>query len=642
MWIAAHANGVSVGTCSPLSVWATPLAQKAGHMSSDRSSGQAASNRKALRTFVVIALAPIVLASSLPDLRRLWQPLGNFGMSTTDPQNVITSVDENSPAARAGMKAGDRIDVAATEPIYRFPVTTANCNPCTLLAGQTVSVAVVHDRQRGYLSMTSEPEPLNPASKALIVAREFQMLLFLGLGMTLVLLRPSIATWAFYFYCLGRNFSPVNVTPLSLGLPWSYVDEYISTGLQLVGLLGIVIFALLFLQRQLVGWRATVCYLSSIAVTILLGLYTYGMLADGWFGWGSNNFNNFALKLFQFLIVSLQLMALCAFMATYISARGAERQRIRWIVLGFGMTFAGSIAIVTIPVISSPHLYWLYESLTFFAVLVPLTVSYAVIKHRVIDVSFVVSRALVYGVLTTLLVGIFSVVDWFFTDYLRLARLGTVAEVGAVVAFGFWFNGLHRRVDTIIDATFFRQRHRAEVQLARNAAALPLATTTTTIAQALVDEPVRALSLASAALFRRGSDGVYVRQESQGWAEADIAKLDAKDEHLLTLAQAENGPLSLYDHPWRSEGVPTGPASPVLALPIIVRRALTAVVFYGSHVHGEPLDPDEIRAIAQLGPAAAVAYDHLEAEAMKRENDDMRKENETLRGVIAEFQIQPT
>jgi hypothetical protein len=248
----------------------------------------------------------------------------------------------------------------------------------------------------------------------------------------------------------------------------------------------------------------------------------------------------------------------------------------------------------------------------------------------------------VYAVLTTLLVGVFSLIDLFFSGYLRLARLGTVAEVGAVIAFGFWFNSLHRRVDTIIDATFFRQRHKAEVQLARNAAALPLATTAKPVARALVEEPVRALSLASSALFRRGSDGTYAREESLGWSQADISKLDADDEHLLTLVQAENGPLSLYDHPWRREGVPSGQGHPVLALPIIVRRELAAVVFYGSHVHGEAIDRDEIRAIAQLGPAAAVAYDHLEAEAMRRENELMRKENETLRGVIAEFQIQPT
>ena len=79
----------------------------------------------------------------------------------------------------------------------------------------------------------------------------------------------------------------------------------------------------------------------------------------------------------------------------------------------------------------------------------------------------------------------------------------------------------------------------------------------------------------------------------------------------------------------------------MLALPIIVRRELAAIVFYGSHVHGEPLDPDEIKAIAGLATGAAAAYDHLEAESMRRRLNAMETENESLRSVIAEAQIQP-
>lgn len=255
--------------------------------------------------------------------------------------------------------------------------------------------------------------------------------------------------------------------------------------------------------------------------------------------------------------------------------------------------------------------------------------------------SFVISRALVYTVLTTVLVGALSIIDWFFIEKLKLVKLGSIAEVGAAVAIGFWFNGLHRRVDAFIDATFFRQRYRAELQLARDAAALPLAPTTAAIAHFLVDEPASALSLGSAVLFRR-RDGVFVREASCGWESDHLSRLDERDVPLLMLVQTENGPLSLYDHPWRGDGVPQGPARPVLALPIVIRRELAAVVFYGAHQHGEPLDPDETRALAQLGHAAAIAYDHLEAESMRRELQTMRSEIDALRSVIAEFQIQPT
>ena len=127
----------------------------------------------------------------------------------------------------------------------------------------------------------------------------------------------------------------------------------------------------------------------------------------------------------------------------------------------------------------------------------------------------------------------------------------------------------------------------------------------------------------------------------EGWALSDVSKLDDDDAHFLMLLQTENGPLSLDDHPWRKEGVPSGPAHPVLALPILVRRELAASVFYGAHAHGEALDPDEVRAIAGLATGAAAAYDHLEADVLKRTVDTMTSEIESLRRQLAQTKIQP-
>jgi len=462
--------------------------------------------------------------------------------------------------------------------------------------------------------------------------------LYVVLGGALVLLRPSLMTWGFFFYCL---YGPCvfGMAELLSPYPWSWLVTGVFDGLLAVaGTVGLLVFALCFLSEPLKGWRLSAVRLMPWLFVALSLFYLFYFYQVGWIGGPPGEL----LTRIYFVLEALwSLAALYMFLDTYVHARGADRQRIRWIVVAFALNlvlwFVKGLLQTYVP--GTPN--WVVYVLALSTVIVPLAVTYAVIKHRVIDVSFVVSRALVYGVLTTLLVGVFSIIDWFFTDYLRLARLGTIAEVGAVVAFGLWFNGLHKRVDTFIDATFFRQRHKAEVQLARDAAALPLATTTGAIAHFLVSEPMQAMSLASAALFRRGRDGVFMREESEGWSAGDLSRLDDVDEPLLMLAQSEGGPLSLYDHRWRTDGLPAGPGRPVLALPIIVRRELTAIVFYGSHIHGEGLDPDEIKAIAGLATGAAAAYDHLDAEALRRENEAMKSRVESLETQLAEAQIQP-
>ena len=597
-------------------------------MPADRSS-----NRAGLRTFVVVALSLLVLVAGGLDFRRVWIPIGVFGYAL-DGNDVVTYVEAESPAGKAGMHIGDTVYLPATPPRFRWNAAQAG----VLESGQSITFALMHGGVLRSVTLTSIPQVTEHYYTAYRIAVLGVAVLYIFLGAALVLLRPSPMTWGFFLYCLANAPFTFYAINLFFPFPWPYVYYPLQTILNAAGIVGLLVFALCFLNEPLGGWRASALR----TMPWLFGaLVIFGFFFTYWWGWIGGPPGEILTRVFVGYQALWSLIVLYLFVDTYVRARGEDRQRIRWVVVGFGLNLVIQFVNLFFGVYWPGEPIWLYHVLQLSSVIVPLTVAYAVIKHRVIDVSFVVSRTLVYGVLTTLLVAVFSVIDWFFGDYLRLARLGTIAEVGAVVAFGLWFNGLHRRVDSLVDATFFRQRHRAEVQLARNAAALPFAATPQNVAQALIKEPVRALELASAALFRRGNDGVYVREESNGWNADDIAKLDDTDGHLLMLLQAENGPVSLYDHPWRTQGVPSGPAYPVLALPIMVRRQLAAIVFYGSHVHGEGLDPDEIKTITGLAPGAAAAYDHLDAESMKREVESLRRENDLMQTRLAEAQIQP-
>jgi hypothetical protein len=591
------------------------------------------SNRAALRTFVVVALSLLVFAAGAVDFRRIWTPVGEFGYATNG-DDIVTYVAPGSPAANAGMQIGDIIDLQSTPPQFRYYAAQAG----TLETGQSITFGLRHSGALRTVTLTATPQVVEPYYAAYRIAILCVAALYIVLGAAIVLLRPSPMTWGFYIYCLANAPFTFYAITLYFPFPWPYFAYSVFWSLYSAGVVGLIVFALYFLNEPLRGWR-----LAALRVTpwLFAALVIYGLFFTYHWGWVGGPPGELLTRVFVVIPAVWSLIVMYLFVDTYVRARGEDRQRIRWIVVGFGLNLVIQAISVFLSVYVPTEPIWFAHLMQLSTIIVPLTVAYAVIRHRVIDVSFVVSRTLVFGVLTTLLVAIFSVLDWFFTDYLRLARLGTVAEVGAVVAFGLWFNGLHKRVDSLIDATFFRQRHRAEVQLARNAAALPYAATPQNVAQALVNEPVRALDLASAALFRRDKGGVYVREASDGWSTDDISRLNDDDGHLLMLLQAEKGPISLYDHPWRVHGTPSGPARPVLALPITVRRELAAVVFYGSHVHGEGLDPDEIRTIAALAPGAGAAYDHLDAESMKREVESIRREKESLQNQLAEARTQP-
>lgn len=580
------------------------------------------SSRAAIRSFVVVALSLLVLIAGGMDFRRIWHPSGEFGYAL-DGNGVVNYVAPDSPASKAGMQVGDIVELQSTPAQFRYYAA----NTATLEAGQSITLGLRHDGVVRQVTVTSAAQATEKYYAAFRVAVIVIALLYIALGAALVLLRPSLMTWGFFICCLGGAPFTYYTVELLFPYPWPFITYPIAWTLNSAGIVGLLVFALCFLNEPLRGWRASAL---RALPWLFAALVIYGTYYTYLWGWVGGPPGELFLRAYVAIPALLLLVVMYLFFDTYVHARGEDRQRIRWIVVAFGLNLAIQCAYNFFDVYWAEEPLWLAHVMQLSTVIVPLAVAYAVIKHRVIDVSFVVSRTLVYGVLTTLLVGTFSIIDWFFTDYLRLAKLGTLAEVGAVVAFGLWFKGLHNRVDTFIDATFFRRRHDAEVRLATNAAALPFAPTTNAIAHFLVSEPASAMSLASAALFRRTRDGVFVREEAEGWSDSDIARLDEEDDPILMLAQAAEGPLSLYDHRWRETGIPSGPAHPVLALPILVRREVAAIVFYGSHIHGEGLDPDEIKALAGLVTGAAAAYDHLEADSLRREYEAMKRRVESL------------
>jgi hypothetical protein len=62
---------------------------------------------------------------------------------------------------------------------------------------------------------------------------------------------------------------------------------------------------------------------------------------------------------------------------------------------------------------------------------------------------------------------------------------------------------------------------------------------------------------------------------------------------------------------------PHDPLAPVLAVPVTMRGELDGFVIFGAHRNGADIDPDEQYALVPLVRNAAIAFDHLEALALR-------------------------
>jgi len=140
-----------------------------------------------------------------------------------------------------------------------------------------------------------------------------------------------------------------------------------------------------------------------------------------------------------------------------------QRQQTKWVVLGMILTllFVGTYVIV-FNVLGYGENSSLVVSLVarilrqISLMIVPATMAIAVMRYRLWDIDFAINRSLVYGLLTTTLMGIFALSLWIVSS---LAKEVGTAPVFAVlitaVIFALIFKPLRTRMQKFIDRQFY-------------------------------------------------------------------------------------------------------------------------------------------------------------------------------------------
>jgi hypothetical protein len=150
-----------------------------------------------------------------------------------------------------------------------------------------------------------------------------------------------------------------------------------------------------------------------------------------------------------------------------------EREQLKWLmlaaaVLPVGLT-AHSIADAVAP--GADGTIELIFSFAFPAF--PVAIAIAVLKYRLYEIDRIISRTLVYGVLSALLAGCYAAIVLLLqTAFGSVTRGNELAVAGSTLAVAALFRPLRRRVQTVVDRRFYRSKVDAEATLAGFAARL--------------------------------------------------------------------------------------------------------------------------------------------------------------------------
>jgi DNA-binding SARP family transcriptional activator len=544
-------------------------------------------SRKRLHVTLAIAIALLAFASSVAALAVLWTPHASLGFAVAG--RTVTAVAPLSAAARDGIRAGDALAPDTPAGIRLRALWYDAYRP-----GQTERLAFDRGGVRTTVTLraTAHASPFRGLSGTLVVIRVLLYALFIFVGAALVVLRPARFTWAFFFCCIG-----LATVPGFIGWSFTVLDPLAGSiayaGALCLGAIASVAFlafALRFPSDELRGWRVAVSRALPLWLGVLLAFQAWVTVA--WYrGAGVPDWAVSANDVLGFLA---WIVGTAALLATYRASERPERRRLQWAIAG---SSAGYLAWYAAALLSHLGFGIAGRFVAIATVAMPLAVAYAVLRHRVIDFRFVLGRALVYGILASLLVAVFALSSWLTAALLLRGHLQLAVQVVFAVIVGASLQRLYGRLQRGLERAIFKRLRDAEAALGRADVALTAATSREAVLAVTSDAPVAAFDLEYAATYRRGgADYVLARVWPSG-APAP-ARIGAHDAIVQLLAR---NPAAL--------ALPNG------ALALAVGGGGGALVTYGPHRSGFAADPDEIALLEAFARRAGAAYDALAASA---------------------------
>ncbi len=298
-----------------------------------------------------------------------------------------------------------------------------------------------------------------------------------------------------------------------------------------------------------------------------------------------------------------------AFWIAALGASGRDRQRVYWAAGSICVGFSGPVAATILQFSFGRDDDWL-GLLALTLVAIPFGLAYTILRHRTIDIGFVISRALVLTILSALIVVAFGLLERalgkLFIDASHVASRSV--ELALALGLGFSLRNLHARIERIVDRLFFRRRQRSLAALKTFANDVYFITDPDVAIERTVNVVNECADATNTAVYLI-ADGVF------GCAEA----VDAR---TFPAEVSENDPLFVRMRASRQGELARDAASGLaveIAFPMFVRATLVGALVLTEKRTGEAYDPEECALLTELAQRVGLALDALQTLAMRRE-----------------------
>ena len=286
-------------------------------------------------------------------------------------------------------------------------------------------------------------------------------------------------------------------------------------------------------------------------------------------------------------------------------SKGDLRQRYALLFCAFSIMLGGQVCGVFSDF--DTNLFLFGEGLFIaFCLLFP----YAVLRHKVINLDFVLSRAIVYGVVSAILLVAFGIIEWLSEHLVHFeGREKSVLLDGAIALVTYLaFHKVRHVAEHRIEQFFFRSWHANEAKLRRFVHEANFISSQDTLIATLRSALERFTGGSAVNVFLRASNNRF--ENHSGATSGGVPDVLDGDDGLALALQADGTTVVLDD----VKSVLPG----ALAAPLINRGKLLGLVLLGPKPAGAAFRPDEINLIGWAVHLVGLDYQALMVEQLEQ------------------------
>jgi hypothetical protein len=564
-----------------------------------------------LKNVAVLAVALVLAALGTYNifLKATWTLMDDGVLWTHGPQGVYAArVAPGGPAAQAGIHVDDVVLALDGEEVLSSQQIEER------LARRTTGARVVYELLRADERRPLEVvvKPLSQGSVSLFYYLSLVGFFSLLVG-TIVMLRrpPDRAALHFYAICLlfFLMYSTSYTGKLNLA-DWTllWADTLSILFLPVVFLH----FCLAFPERRLStqrGWIIPAAYLPALALAgaavASQVLFVTSPRAHREVFWQITAVIDAWKPLYFAALFAISFGIL---LGSYRRTRSlTARKQMKWLVWGTGAGVMPFFLFYAIPFALGREPRQAMELAGYIPLaLIPLSLAYAVVKHRLMDVELIFRRTLVYILALAAIIGMCLLAVNLFQVLLASDQEPhvTIIAILSTLVVALLFSPVKNRIQEGIDRLFFRERYNSRRALLRLSQDLNADLDLGHMAERLLEGVHAALGVSSLALFLPEEDGGFAAFKDLGCAPgARAARLPAAGPLVRALVAGEPVPAEAHAELYPE----AGPLDLSHYFPCRVKGELIAILGVGRKDAFEALNSEEVDVLQALAGQAATA-----------------------------------